>query len=351
MELQVNRGDLSSTRRVEAEPPELSEGEVLLEVERFGLTTNNITYAAFGDGLGYWNYFPAAAGWGCVPVWGFATITRSLHAELETGERVFGYLPMATSLVLRPDAVSELCFSDASEHRQPLHPWYNRYYRCGADPLFRPENMDTQPVLWALFMTGWMLARELVGAVDGVVISSASSKTALSLAWSLRHLDEDIRVIGLTSEANRAFVEGSGGYAEVACYGEPLDGDGAAQLAFVDIAGNAAVASAVHVALGDRLKDSVTLGATHRAPVGEALPMPGPTPRFFFIPDVAEARAGETDQATYHGEFAAAWAAFLPWANGWLAVESGQGPDAIEAGYQAVLAGGMPARSALIFSW
>ena len=79
--------------------------------------------------------------------------------------------------------------------------------------------------------------------------------------------------------------------------------------------------------------------------------MPGPAPRFFFIPDVAEARAGETGQAAYHGEFAAAWAAFLPWASGWLAVESGQGPAAIEAGYQAALAGGMPAQSAMVFSW
>ncbi len=37
----------------------LAPGEVLLRIDRFSLTTNNITYAAFGDAMmKYWSFFP-----------------------------------------------------------------------------------------------------------------------------------------------------------------------------------------------------------------------------------------------------------------------------------------------------
>ena len=37
---------------------DLNENEVLFEVDRFALTSNNISYAASGDMLGYWQFFP-----------------------------------------------------------------------------------------------------------------------------------------------------------------------------------------------------------------------------------------------------------------------------------------------------
>ncbi len=52
---------------------ELQSGQVLLRVDKFAFTSNNITYAVFGDAMQYWNFFPAPAGWGRVPVWGSPT--------------------------------------------------------------------------------------------------------------------------------------------------------------------------------------------------------------------------------------------------------------------------------------
>ena len=79
----INRDDL---RRVElrhaAEKIDLAEGEVLLEVERFALTANNITYGAMGDSFGYWKFFPAPEGLGRIPVWGFARVVESQAAGL-----------------------------------------------------------------------------------------------------------------------------------------------------------------------------------------------------------------------------------------------------------------------------
>lgn len=92
----VARDDLRLTRFAPAQQPDNSElrrGEVLLQIERFGFSANNITYATLGEAMRYWQFFPAPAGWGRVPVWGYAAVAASAHDELEVGERVFGYLP------------------------------------------------------------------------------------------------------------------------------------------------------------------------------------------------------------------------------------------------------------------
>ena len=99
----VDRDDLHATRLVDAEMPdasELMEGAVLVEVERFGFSANNITYASLGRTMRYWDFFPRSDGWGRVPVWGFARVAASAREGIGEGERVFGYLPMSTHVVL-----------------------------------------------------------------------------------------------------------------------------------------------------------------------------------------------------------------------------------------------------------
>lgn len=346
----IDKADLAKVRRTSGSAERaLAEGEARVAIERFGLTANNVSYAAMGDALGYWAYFPAEdEGWGRLPVWGFGRVAESRSDHVQEGERIFGYLPLSSHLIVTPDAPSALCFSDATAHRTGLHPWYNRYYRCDADPVFSAATADLQPILWALFMTGWMLARELTDTVDEVIVSSASSKTALSLAWALAQAG-GARPVGMTSAANRAFVEARGVYDRVLTYDDVTSDEAAARVAYVDIAGNAAATSAAHVALGEQLVDSVLVGATHRAPATSPLPMPGPAPRFFFIPNVAEEHAAADGLAAYHQRFADAWKGFAGWAGDWLDLERGQGADAIEATYGRIVAGdAAPDRGALL---
>src|SRR5262245_50578430 len=103
---------------------ELPPGDLLLRVDRFALTANNITYAVFGDAMAYWSFFPSHDGWGRVPVWGFADVERSARAGLEPGERIYGYLPMSTHLRVRPERVTPRGFVDAAAHRAKLPPVY-----------------------------------------------------------------------------------------------------------------------------------------------------------------------------------------------------------------------------------
>ena len=350
-EIVVKRSDLGVTQPQNTTTEPLGEGQIRLEVEQIGLSANNISYASAGDALGYWAHFSKDSEWGNVPVWGYSRVIESKVPEISTGEQIFGFLPMASHATFTPVEISETVFSDRSLQRRELHPWYVRCYRCDKDPAFSRDLLDIQPTLWALFMTGLMMADELIGNVDSVYISSASSKTAISLAWALKNSHSPIEIIGLTSESNAAFVKQLDLYSSVMTYDNLHATDAGTKAAYVDIAGNAGITSAAHVMLGEKLIDSVLIGATHRAPSAEPLPMPGPTPRFFFIPNVAEERAANDGFEIYHRHFSDAWLPFAHWAAGWINIERGRGPAAIESGYLANLAGGIPPDRALIFSW
>jgi Protein of unknown function (DUF2855) len=73
----VRKDDLASTRMRTAEDARLADGQVRVRIERFALTSNNITYAAFGEAMSYWQFYPTGEeGWGSIPVWGFASVVH-----------------------------------------------------------------------------------------------------------------------------------------------------------------------------------------------------------------------------------------------------------------------------------
>ncbi|MGB2517175.1 MAG: DUF2855 family protein, partial [Pseudomonadales bacterium] len=111
-QLWVDRSDIRQTLQVTAELPALAEGEVLLAIDKFGLTANNVSYAVTGDSIGYWKFYPAKDNWGVVPVWGCARVVQSICPDIPVGERLWGYLPMASHAVLTPGNVHADYFVD-----------------------------------------------------------------------------------------------------------------------------------------------------------------------------------------------------------------------------------------------
>ncbi|HVK33146.1 MAG TPA: DUF2855 family protein, partial [Burkholderiaceae bacterium] len=171
-------------------PAPLPEGRVRVAVRRVSLTTNNVTYALFGERMQYWRFFPSGeAGWGIVPVWGYADVVASTVPELAVGERLYGYWPLAEQVDLQPQRVSAASFVDASVHRADLSPVYNRYLRCAADPGHRSADEGALAVVQPLFGTAYLLADFIADngffGARRVVFSSASSKTAYATAWCL----------------------------------------------------------------------------------------------------------------------------------------------------------------------
>src|SRR5215468_254161 len=264
LDVLVERDNLRRCKVVpgaQSERTELQAGQALLRVDAFAFTANNVTYAVAGDMLSYWSFFPAPAGWGRVPVWGFGDVLRSTHRELAVGERVFGYFPMSTHLVVQPDQVAPGRFIDATPHRAALPVVYNQYSRVAGEDGYAAEHEDQQMVLRPLFMTAFLLDdfiadNDAFGART-VVLSSASSKTALGLAYLLhRNRRGLVDVTGLTAAANRAFVEGLGCYDRVLTYEQIGSLPSDVPAVFVDMAGNGTVVSALHHHLRDNLKYS-----------------------------------------------------------------------------------------------
>src|SRR5215510_13454382 len=106
----VARNDLQQCKVIDTQLPDaaaLPDGALLVKVTRFAFTANNITYAVLGDQLKYWHLFPAPAGFGNIPVWGFGEVIASNHPNVPVGERLFGYFPMATHLVVEATDVSK----------------------------------------------------------------------------------------------------------------------------------------------------------------------------------------------------------------------------------------------------
>ena len=256
--LEVNRSVLYELRIVPSPERELAQGEIRVSVSSFGLTANNVTYAVFGEMMAYWRFFPAPGGpeWGVVPVWGFGEVVESTVGGIDVGERIYGYLPMATELVMAPERVGSGSFVDAAAHRRELPAVYNRYARCGGDPGYTVELEDAQMLLQPLFTTSFLIDdfladSEFFGA-GRIVLTSASSKTAFGTAHLL-HRRGGLEIVGLTSASNAPFVEDLGCYDRVLTYDqiERLgDEDGDAVL--LDFAGDQQTVQLIHHRLGDR---------------------------------------------------------------------------------------------------
>ena len=197
-EFQARKDAFTETRIVETDDVVLSDGQVRLRVERFGFSANNITYAAVGHRIGYWQFFPpsgdAAEGWGVIPVWGFGVVTESRCAAVPIGERIFGYFPPADSLTVEPTSVGLTTFVDGSPHRAKLPAGYNTYRRVAGEPDYNPAFDNERMLLWPLLITSFCLWDSLqqknwLGARQ-LIIVSASSKTAIGLAYAA-HADSN----------------------------------------------------------------------------------------------------------------------------------------------------------------
>jgi Protein of unknown function (DUF2855) len=342
MNFDVDRTDLHRTRLVAGEPVPLGAGDARLRVDGFALTSNNITYGAFGDALQYWKFFPAEDNWGRIPVWGFGEVVESRNASVEPGRRVYGYFPMSDELVVTTGKVDGRGFTDLAPHRQPMAGAYNRYLRVDADPIYDAAREGQQMVLWPLFFTSFMIDDSLADneffGVSEVIISSASSKTAVGSAHLL-HERSGVRVIGLTSAANRAFVEKLGCYHDVVTYGQ-VDDMSPSGAIFIDIAGNRDVQGAVHERFGDQLAHSMIVGGTHwdHTPASDRA-LVGPQPAFFFAPTQIAKRTSEWGQDELDRRVGDAWRSFSAWTDGWLELRLASGPEAVAATYHELLDG------------
>ncbi len=357
-QVHVRKDELTDATLVKADVGALADVAVRLKVESFSVTANNITYAVVGDGFGYWNFFPPKTdqdGLGIVPMWGHAIVTESNNADIAVGERVYGYLPMADQLDVVPGNITAMSFSDTTDYRQPMSPVYNNYTRLAADPEHDAAREKERMIYGPLFKTGFIIdyfmrSEQWFGATQ-VVLTSASSKTAMGLASVAKQNSPNVKRIGLTSPGNIDFVKSTGLYDEVVAY-DDLGNVAKDATVSVDFAGNSSLLANIHQHFGDGLKYSCLVGATHieeRGTFGGGTELPGPKPVLLFAPDHFVAFFKEHGPMEGGKMIAKTWHAFLDAVEGTVEIITLPGLNAARTTYLEMLGGGInPAQGIVI---
>jgi len=304
-EFQVNKTDFTQTRivnnpNITVDTP-LKTNEIIVAIESFALTANNITYAVLGDKLGYWQFFPATDNddkqWGIIPVWGFANVVSSNSDEISVGEKLFGYFPPASLLKMEASSIKSQRFIDGSEHRKLLPAGYNVYRRVSTDPGYTPNFDDQRMLLFPLHITSYCLWDYLKDSdwfkAKQVVIISASSKTSIGLAYGLNEDETAPTVIGMTSDNNAEFVNKLGLYQQVISYNDIEKINKNIKTVIVDMSGNTQQLRKIEEHLNGNLLHCIQVGLTHWDEAQAESPFKTTSSEMFFAPGHIQKRIAE----------------------------------------------------------
>lgn len=334
----------------------LNAGEVRVNIVRFALTANNITYAAMGDFLGYWQFFPAlgdnSEGWGVIPVWGFAEVCESTLEELPVGDRLYGYFPPADQLTMKPVNISARRFVDGAEHRSKLPPGYNNYRRISPEAPHDLQADNEQMLLSPLFITSYCLwdclkDNKWYGAQQ-VIIVSASSKTSVGLAYALHDDNTAPNSVGVTSARNLEHVNSLGLYDSVVTYNALADVDANLPTVIVDMSGNSEVLGKLNRHLGDNMKYCINVGLTHWEDRGENQDIDEDRSEFFFAPGHIQKRIKEWGMQEFEQKTSQFIAETALKSRTWLKLKTVTGLDSVPEVYGDVCEGRVAADEGII---
>ncbi|WP_298520500.1 DUF2855 family protein [uncultured Kordia sp.] len=293
---------------------ELLANQVLLEIDQFSFTSNNITYGVVGTQMNYWDFFPTQPGYGIIPAWGIANVVASNHPDVHVGERFYGYYPMSSHVLVTIQKASSKGFVDSSSHRQALPPIYNFYTNTAQDSVFTPETEKLISIFRPLFVTSFLidayLAEQHFYKASRILITSASSKTAQVLACLLAHRkkenDLSWNLIGLTSEKNMEFVEQLGWYDQVMSYDSIAQLNTNEKFIVIDFAGNHNTQFQLQTLLQENLVYNCLVGLVDWQHLKGENPLPKKG-EFFFAPSHAEKRKKEWGISGFQQNIGIAW--------------------------------------------
>jgi len=354
----VNIKNLQDTRFVEKHYSEdLASNQVLLQIDKFSFTSNNITYAVLGERMNYWRFFPAPTGFGIVPAWGYASVIHSNHPQIEVGQRFYGYYPMSSHLLVTAEKVSEQGFADSTEHRLGLPPIYNFYTNTANDPSYSPELEDLTSLFRPLFVTSFLIddhfsEQSFHGATE-ILITSASSKTAQALAFlmakRIKEQDLNLNIIGLTSSKNAAFVKQLGWYDQVLLYEEIATLDRNEKHMVIDFAGNHETQYQLQMHLEESLQYNCRVGLVdwQHLEGKRTLPNKG---EMFFAPNHAQQRQKHWGVKGFLLKVGVAWQQFIIAVKAGVSVKECQSPQELQQLYLEMLNGQVDPKNSNIVS-
>ncbi len=279
--------------------PSLAPSSIRIKSTILSLTTNNFAYARIGNLLGWWDVDPLPLSisaeyldptkLGCISACGYAEVIESNVSDLEVRTWFWGYLPICTMPFDMEVKLTDVHgqFSEVSKRQEQQQSIYNRYsfYPPNSNEFEDKEGLGYDALMLILFQTGYMIncyvfasepselvqpggdpidswtsQHATVGDDSIVLVFAASGKTALGLAYCLKH-DRPAgrkpqRVIGIGSTKSKAFTEGTGLYDKVLAYdadsgdlGEHLGLTPDTKIAVIDVGSRDAAADRLAVKL------------------------------------------------------------------------------------------------------
>jgi hypothetical protein len=203
-----------------------------------------------------------------------------------------------------------------------------------------------------LYMTGWLIADQLDEGSDygaeQVLVTAASSKTAMGFAHAFRGRASRPALIALTSPRSVAFLEASGLYDRIVTYDAIASLDPAMPTGLIDIAGNPGVTRAVHEAFGDQLRLSLVVGKAHWDAESSGGPLPGPRQSGFFAPGRIEKRAKDWGGDELTRRMGIGWTAFMADVPALTRIDRRTGADGALAAWHEAVAGSADPRASVI---
>ncbi|NQX91671.1 MAG: DUF2855 family protein [Flavobacteriales bacterium] len=265
----VNKDNLYQTSFVNESLPNLEENEVLFKIETYFLSSNNITYAVYVKELKYWDFFPQMDNQGTIPVWAYLKVVKSNNTAVDEGEFYFGLSPMSRYVKLEIGHHHPFGFIEVSQHRSELNPIYNSYSRIVPEHFDSIQNLSYSLMNRITFPTSFLIKyylekNKLFGS-EKIIITSASSKTALGVAFLLQKYksSDDCKIVGVTSEKNLAFVSEYDFYDQVISYSDITNAINQEDAIILDFQGDAETLGKLHLILDERLKQVLQIGATN----------------------------------------------------------------------------------------
>lgn len=244
----------------------LDAGSIRTQTVLIGLSANNVSYAAMGRVLKWWDAYPipttdstAADEYGLVPGWGFAKVVESTIEDLPKGQLMWGYWPFHNAPVdlqlerhdyAEPVGEYTGFWWATSSHRKGLMNLYNRYFPVKGT-MQRPQR-ELDIMAWranlAVWESGFLLsdfvfasaarraadgqvhpfgagkpwtAAEADPSASAVVVFGASSRTGLTFVSFMRQRqrkDGFARLVGVASSQSLGKLGHSGLYDSMVSY-------------------------------------------------------------------------------------------------------------------------------------
>lgn len=358
-EFQVNKSKLTQSRLVQLtdnEHESVAEGELLLKVDKFGFSANNITYGAIGEQLGYWQFFPPAGdqqgAWGMLPVWGFADVVASGVEDVKEGERLFGYFPPKPYLRMQNVNANAHRIIDGASHRASLPPGYNTYRRVNSEPGYDSSMDNLRMLLWPLHITSFCIWDSLQDSdwfgASQILIISASSKTSLGLGYALADDKNAPKTIGLTSGRNKSWVESLGIYEYTCSYDDLSSLDASLPTVIVDMSGNSELLGKLQSHFSDNMKYCIRVGLTHWDEASEDIGVDPNRSEFFFAPGHIQKRLKDWGPVEFEKKSADFMIQSSLKSANWLKMEFIEGVEGLASIYKQVCEGSIPPEQGLV---